>query len=234
MLPLSAFVFFIVALGAKKRAFVSDLPEFPSSGSIRRIVSTKRAIIANAPETEKVCILKVIMTRVATLGVLGESVSLGFRNLVASLNIGSSCVTRIAVSVNEATCRITFEVFITRVATLGVLGEFVSDGFRNAVVSSNIGFSFVTRIAVSVNEATCDVRITLEVFITRVATPCVLGEVVSHGLRNAALSSNIGSSFVTRIAVSVNEATRPSDRRPPNLSTLFSTLIGDLCRRLPL
>jgi len=178
---------------------------------------------------------EVFITRVATLGVLGEFVSDGFRNAVVSSNIGSSFVTRIAVSVNEATCDVRIcEVPKTRSATLGVLGEFVSDGFRNAVVSSNIGFSFVTRIAVSVNEATCDVRITLEVFITRVATPCVLGEVVSHGLRNAALSSNIGSSFVTRIAVSVNEATRLSDRRPPNLSTLFSTLIGDLCRRLPL
>jgi hypothetical protein len=43
-------------------------------------------------------------------------------------------------------------------------------------------------------------------------------------------SLNIGFAFVTRIPVSVNEATRRSDRRSPDLSTL----IGDLCRRFPL
>ena len=85
----------------------------------------------------------------------------------------------------------------------------------------------MTRIAVSVNEAT--IR-KFEALITRIATPVVLGKFVFLGFRNAEASWNIGFSFVTRIAISVNEATRRSDRRSPDLSTL----IGDLCRRLPL
>jgi hypothetical protein len=65
---------------------------------------------------------------------------------------------------------------------------------------------------------------------TRIATPGVLRKFVSLGFRNAADSSNIGVSFVTRITFSASKATRLSDRKPPDLSTL----IGDLRRRLPL
>jgi len=180
--------------------------------------------------TRDVRTFEVLITRVATPVVLGKFVFLGFRNAIRSLNIGFAFVTRIAVSVNEATRDVrTFEVSITRVATLGVLGKFVFLGFRNAIRSLNIGFAFVTRIAVSVNEATRDVRI-FEVSITRVATLGVLGKFVFLGFRNAMRSLNIGFAFVTRIPVSVNEATRRSDRRSPDLSTL----IGDLCRRFPL
>jgi hypothetical protein len=91
----------------------------------------------------------------------------------------------------------------------------------------SIGFSFVTRITFSASEATRHVR-TFEVITTRIATPGVLRKVVSLGFRNAVSSLSIGFSFVTRIAFSASEATRLSDRRP------LSTLIGDLCRRLPL
>ena len=178
--------------------------------------------------TRHVRIFEVPITRIATPGVLRKVVFLGFRNAADSSNIGFSFVTtRITFSASEATLR-TSKVPITRIATPGVLRKVVSLGFRNAVSSLNIGFSFVTtRITFSVSKATRHVR-TFEVQITRIATPGVLWKFVSLGFRNVVSSLSIGVSFVTRITLSVNEATRLSDRRP------LSTLIGDLCRRLPL
>jgi len=146
--------------------------------------------------TRDVRVVEVVITRQATHGVLRKFVSLGFRNAVSNLNIGFSFVTRITFSASEATRHVrTFEVPITRTATPGVLWKFVSLGFRNVVSSLNIGFSFVTRITFSVNEATRDVRV-VEVVITRRATPGVLRKFVSLGFRNAAGSSKIGFSFV--------------------------------------
>ena len=186
------------------------------------------AFVAQVFEIQVLFLDKRDATRIATPGFLRKVASLGFRNAADSSNIGFSFVTtRITFSASEATLR-TSKVPITRIATPGVLRKVVSLGFRNAVSSLNIGFSFVTtRITFSVSKATRHVR-TFEVQITRIATPGVLWKFVSLGFRNVVSSLSIGVSFVTRITLSVNEATRLSDRRP------LSTLIGDLCRRLPL
>ena len=134
-------------------------------------VTTRIAFSVNEA-TRHVRIFEVPITRLATPGVLWKFASLGFRNAAGSSNIGFSFVTtRITFSASEATRHVRiFKVPITRIATPGVLRKFASLGFRNAVDSSNIGFSFVTtRIAFCVNEATRHVRI-FEVPITRLAT----------------------------------------------------------------
>jgi len=193
---------------------------------------TTRITFSVSEATRHVRTFEVITTRIATPGVLRKVFSLGFRNAASNLKIGVSFVTtRITFSVSEATRHVRiFEVITTRIATHGVLRKVFSLGFRNAFSSLSIGFSFVTRIAFSVNEATRHVQ-TFEVPITRIATPGVLRKVFSLGFRNAAGSSNIGVSFVTtRITLSASKATRLSVRKPPDLSTL----IGDLRRRLPL
>ena len=111
---------------------------------------------------------------------------------------------RIARKPGEATGDVRIlEMSRTRLATPGVLGKvvFLFLGFRNGILSLNIGPFRVARIARKPGEATGDVRI-LEMSRTRLATPGVLGKVVFLflGFRNVILSSNIEPSRVARIA----------------------------------
>ena len=111
---------------------------------------------------------------------------------------------RVARKPGEATSDVRIlEMLITRSATPGVLGKvvFLFLGFRNGILSLNIGPFRVARIARKPGEATGDVRI-LEMSRTRIATPGVLGKVVFLflGFRNVILSSNIEPSRVARIA----------------------------------